>query len=209
MQGMKEDGVHAPHASASIERFIALLVDSHIVKFGKFRLKNGKESNYFLDFGALEQGSSLWELGACYAEKIHDEIGVDTFDVVFGPAYKGVPLALATVIALHQRYGVTKTYSFNRKEEKDHGEGGLFIGRKPTKDDRVLIVDDVITDGGTKFEMVTLLKENTNAQIVGVLVGVDRSEPGAVETFEREAGVKLYSIANAAEVQAAASRQQA
>ncbi len=204
-----EDDVQLSDASARIKRFISLLVDSNIVKFGTFRLKSGRESSYFLDFGALEQGSALRELGACYAEKIYHEIGVDHVDVIFGPAYKGIPLALATVTALHERFGITKAYSFNRKEEKDHGEGGLFIGRKPTRDDRVLIVDDVITDGGTKFEMVNLLKAATDAQIVGVLVGVDRSEPGAVEAFERETGVKLYSIAKAAEVQEAATRAQA
>jgi orotate phosphoribosyltransferase len=198
--------VQAPDASAGTARFIALLIDSNIVKFGKFRLKNGTESDYFLDFGALERGSSLLELGACYAEKIHDEIGVENVDVVFGPAYKGIPLALATVIALHTQYGITRAYSCDRKEEKDHGEGGLFIGRRPAKGDRVLIVDDVITDGGTKVSSVKLITEVTEAKVVGVLVGVDRSAPGVVETFERETGVKLYAIAQAVEVQAAARR---
>ena len=199
--------MQAPETSASVQRFIALLIDSNIVKFGKFRLKNGTESDYFLDFGALELGSALWELGVCYAEKIHDEIGVQNVDVIFGPAYKGIPLALATVIALHKQYGVTKAYSCDRKEEKDHGEGGWFIGRRPAAGDRVLIIDDVITDGGTKVSAVKLITEMTEARVMGVLVGVDRSAPGTVEAFERATGAKLYAIAEAAEVQAAARRQ--
>lgn len=197
--------MHQTEMPTNVQRFISLLVQSGILKRGKFRLKSGRESDYFIDFGTLETASSLRELGACYAQKIHDDVGVDTFDVVFGPAYKGIPLALATVLALHEGYGIVKGYCFNRKEEKDHGEGGLLIGRQPATGERVLIVDDVMTDGATKLEMLHLLRATTAATVVGVLVGVDRSEPGTVEAFEKEAGVKVYAITTAEQLQRAAS----
>jgi orotate phosphoribosyltransferase len=192
-------------SSARVQSFITLLTECRILKWGNFTLKSGRQSNYFIDFGSLEQGSSLLRLGACYADKIYHDIGVERFDVIFGPSYKGSPLALATTMALSERWGVDKQFSFNRKEAKDHGEGGIFIGRRPAQGDRVLIIDDVITDGATKFEMVNLLREATEAEIVGVLVGVDRSEPGVVETFEREAGMRLWSIADAGALQAAST----
>src|SRR5688572_28127419 len=183
---MGEDGLAVPDVAASIKSFLSLLIESNVLKWGTFTLKSGRTSNYFINFGSLELGSSLSGLGAAYAEKIHRDIPGDRIDAIFRPSYKGSPIALATVIALHEKFGVTKCYSFNRKEEKDHGEGGSFLGRSPARGDRVLIVDDVITDGGTKFEMVNLLRNTTEAEVVGVLVGVDRSEPGSVEAFERE-----------------------
>jgi orotate phosphoribosyltransferase len=191
--------------SPAVKNFITLLVESNVMKRGTFTLKSGRTSNFFIDFGSLESGAALSGLGACYADKIASDIGVDTFDVIFGPTYKGIPIALATAMALHEKWGVTKHYCFNRKEEKGHGEGGVFLGRTPRKGDRVLIVDDVVTDGGTKVEMINLLRATTEAEVIGILVGVDRSETGAVETFEREVGVPLWAIATARELQEASS----
>jgi orotate phosphoribosyltransferase len=187
----------AADAQELIAQFVRLLVDNRVLLRGKFILKSGAESDYFINFGALETAAALRELGACYADKIQQDVGLDAFDVVFGPSYKGIPIALATALALHERWGVDKAYSFDRKLEKDHGEGGLFLGRTPQVGDRVLIVDDVITDGGTKLAMLELLRTQTAATVVGVLVGVDRSAPGTVAAFEQETGVRLWSIASA------------
>lgn len=163
-------------------------------------MKSGKTSNYFIDFGAMERAAALRELGSCYADVILQQVGIDRFDVLFGSSYKGVPIAVATALALEAR-GYDKAYSFNRKDEKEHGEGGIFIGRVPTEGDRVLIVDDVITDGGTKYEMIELIERNTQAEIVGVLVGVDRSEPGVVEEFKRRTKLPLWQITNFKRIQ--------
>ena len=188
--------------TAVARRFVEVLLRSRVVLQGDFTLKSGRKSSYFIDFGALEAPDALYEVGHCYAQTIVEEIGIDNFDVVFGPSYKGISLAVATAIALVREYGADKPYCFNRKDEKDHGEGGLIVGRKPVRGDRIVIVDDVITDGGTKYEMVEFLQSNTDAEIVGVVVGVDRSEPGTVEAFKERLGIPLLAITDFATIQA-------
>lgn len=183
----------------AVKRFVNTLLGSGVLLRGHFTLKNGSTSTYFVDFGHLETAEAVDELGAAYADAIITRVGVQNFDVIFGPAYKGIPIALGAAMGLRAR-GYDKPFSFNRKEEKGHGEGGLFIGHQPRAGERILIVDDVITDGGTKVEMIDLLRDNTEATVVGVVVGVDRSEPGTVERFEQETGVRLWSIAGIADV---------
>lgn len=154
------------------QRFIDLALASNALRFGEFTLKSGRVSPYFFNAGAFNSGAALAVLGECYADAI--EAAKIDFDVIFGPAYKGIPLAAVTAAALHQKYGRDKPYSFNRKEKKDHGEGGRFVGA-PVEGMRMLVVDDVVTAGTAVGEVATLLDE-VGAKMVAVLVGLDRDE---------------------------------
>lgn len=154
------------------QRFIDLALASNALRFGEFTLKSGRVSPYFFNAGAFNSGAALAVLGECYADAI--EAAKIDFDVIFGPAYKGIPLAAVTAAALHQKYGRDKPYSFNRKEKKDHGEGGRFVGA-PVEGMRMLVVDDVVTAGTAVGEVATLLDE-AGAKMVAVLVGLDRDE---------------------------------
>ena len=154
------------------QRFIDLALASNALRFGEFTLKSGRVSPYFFNAGAFNSGAALAVLGECYADAI--EAAKIDFDVIFGPAYKGIPLAAVTAAALHQKYGRDKPYSFNRKEKKDHGEGGCFVGA-PVEGMRMLVVDDVVTAGTAVGEVATLLDE-AGAKMVAVLVGLDRDE---------------------------------
>jgi orotate phosphoribosyltransferase len=185
-------------------RFIRLLSESSALLTGDFELKSGQRSPYFIDFGAVADGRHLEQMGSYYAEAIDEAIGVDAFDVVFGPAYKAIPIATATAIALARDLAASKRYAFNRKVAKTYGEGRHILGSEITPDDRVLIVDDVFTDGGAKVETVELLRQHGDPTVVGVLVGVDRSEGEAMERFrEQTGGLPVHSICTIAEVHAA------
>jgi len=188
-------------ASELEQRFIRTLLRSRVVLHGDFTLKSGQHSSYFIDFGCLEAPGALYDVGCAYAQKIIEAFGAHAFDVVFGPSYKGIPLAAATSIALWREHGLEKPYSFNRKEEKDHGEGGLLMGHKPSRGDRIVIVDDVITDGGTKVEMIDFLSTSTEAQIMGIVVGVDRSPPGTVAAIQAKTGVAIEAITDFATIE--------
>ena len=124
------------------EEFIHFMVESHVLKFGSFTLKSGRQSPFFMNAGAYVTGEQLHRLGKYYAQAIHDNFGLD-FDVVFGPAYKGIPLAVVTAIALQELYGKEVRYCCNRKEVKDHGEGGAMVGYKPQDGDKIAIIEDV------------------------------------------------------------------
>jgi orotate phosphoribosyltransferase len=174
---------------------IEVLLRSGALLTGDFELKSGKRSPYFVDFGRIPDGDSLDAVGRCYAELIVKEFEPDSYDLLFGPAYKAIPLAVATTMALTKEHGINKSYAFNRKVEKTYGEKSRFLGGDLSRGVRVLIVDDVITDGGTKFETIQLLKSETVVNIVGVVVGVDRSEdPEVIAHFERETGSPLRSL---------------
>jgi orotate phosphoribosyltransferase len=173
---------------------VALLRGCGALLTGDFELKSGRRSPYFVDFGRIPDGATLNELGECYARKIMDELDPNSFDVVFGPAYKAIPIAVATAAAL-ARMGVNKRYAFDRKVEKTYGEKSRFIGGELAPGTRVLIVDDVITDGGTKLEIIETLRALPGVSVVGVVVGVDRSEgSGAVADFERRTQAQLKAI---------------
>jgi orotate phosphoribosyltransferase len=160
--------------------FIELIVQSGVLRFGHFVAKSGRHTPYFIDTGRYRTGTQIARLGRCYARAIHARLG-DRFDVLFGPAYKGIPLAITTAIALGEQYGRDVGYSFNRKEVKDHGEGGVLLGHPLRDGDRVLIIEDVITAGTAVRESIELLRATAAIELVGVVVGVDRMERGQGE----------------------------
>lgn len=177
------------------ERFVELLARHEVVRFGEFTLKSGRKSPYFINAGQLRTGGAITGLGAAYAERILER-GLDC-DLVFGPSYKGVPLAVATVIALFER-GRDAGFCFDRKERKDHGEGGVFVGTPPADGMRVVVVDDVITSGASIRQSVSLLYESAAVRVEGVVIAVDRQERGRSRStlveLEEELGVPVVPI---------------
>lgn len=168
------------------ERFITFLVQNQVLQFGDFVTKSGRHTPFFLNFGQVSEGEQIKSLGSLYADRIVRECGRGPF-VVFGPAYKGIPLAVATVIGLSE-LGCEARFLFNRKEVKAHGETGMYVGKMPSKGDTVVVVDDVVTAGTTLREITPLVKELcTDATFAGVVVGVDRNERGIVSSARAEA----------------------
>ena len=164
------------------ERLARLLVDSGAVRFGRFTTKSGRISPYFVNLGAIHRGDQVATLAECYAHGIAEHFAEEQPDCLFGPAYKAIPVAVAAAVSAARILGRPFTYSFNRKEAKRHGESGVLVGREPRGSDRVLIVDDVVTDGGAKREAVELLRAHSQAPIVGLLIAVDRMERGTGST---------------------------
>ncbi|NVK22992.1 MAG: orotate phosphoribosyltransferase [Kangiellaceae bacterium] len=175
-------------------QFIELALSKNVLKFGEFTLKSGRLSPYFFNTGLFDSGSDLAQLGRCYAETIVQQ-KID-FDVIFGPAYKGIPLVSAATMALSDQHNISAPYSFNRKEKKDHGEGGTIVGSPLAGD--VLIIDDVISAGTAIRESIDIIKAN-GANPKGVLIALDRQEKGqgelsAVQEVEKDYGIPVYSI---------------
>jgi len=156
--------------------FIDFMMEVGVLTFGDFTTKSGRKTPYFVNTGLYRTGSQLKRLGQFYAEAIADELGND-FDVIFGPAYKGIPLVAATSAALDSR-GHDCAFCFNRKEAKNHGEGGLLVGHKLADGDRVLIIEDVTTAGTSIRDTVPVLKSAADITLAGLIVSVDRSERG-------------------------------
>lgn len=163
------------------QEFIEFMVDSQVLKFGDFTLKSGRKSPFFMNAGAYVTGAQLRRLGEYYAKAIHDKYGLD-FDVLFGPAYKGIPLAVATVMALSDLYGKEVRYCANRKEVKDHGDTGILLGSKLKDGDRVVIIEDVTTSGKSIEETFPILKAQANVEIKGLMVSLNRMERGLTST---------------------------
>ena len=158
--------------------FIEFMVESDVLKFGEFTLKSGRKSPFFMNAGAYVTGSQLMRLGEYYAKAIHDNYG-DDFDVLFGPAYKGIPIAVVTAIAYSQLYGKEIRYCSDRKEEKDHGaDKGSFLGSKLKDGDRVVMIEDVTTSGKSMEETVPKVKGAADVTIVGLMVSLNRMEVG-------------------------------
>jgi orotate phosphoribosyltransferase len=175
-------------------RFIELALAHDVLRFGSFTLKSGRTSPYFFNAGALDTGAGLAELGRAYAATIQ-ESGLG-FDVLLGPAYKGIPIAAATAVQLAEVHDRDVPWCFNRKEAKDHGEGGLIVGAPLSG--RVLVLDDVITAGTAIREVVEIVRAE-GAQIAGIVVAIDRQERGsgdlsAVQQVEQELGVRVHAI---------------
>ena len=164
------------------QEFIEFMVESNVLKFGDFTLKSGRKSPFFMNAGAYVTGSQLKRLGEYYAKAIHDNYG-DDFDVLFGPAYKGIPLSVATTIAFHELYGKEIRYCSNRKEEKDHGDVGILLGSKMKDGDRVVIIEDVTTSGKSIEETFPIIKAQGDVEIVGLMVSLNRMERGKGDTM--------------------------
>jgi orotate phosphoribosyltransferase len=180
------------------ENFIKFMVDGGILRFGEFTLKSGRLSPYFINTGNYKTGSQISKLGEFYAECIKDN-NIQG-NVIFGPAYKGIPLAIATSITLYNKYGIDMNYSFDRKEVKDHGEGGMIIGYQFGSNDKLVFVDDVITSGKALRESMEKIKGMCNAEVKDMVISVDRMEIGkggeksAVQEVEEEFGIKVHSV---------------
>ncbi len=175
-------------------KFIELALSKGVLKFGSFVLKSGRTSPYFFNAGGFNTGDDLATLGSCYAHALVDS-GIK-FDVLFGPAYKGIPLACATAMALAREHGINMPWCFNRKEKKDHGEGGNLVGA-PLKGD-ILLVDDVITAGTAIRESDEIIKAN-GAHFKAALIALNRKEKGqceksAIAEAEETLGIKIVSI---------------
>ncbi len=187
------------------QEFIEFMVDSNVLKFGDFTLKSGRKSPFFMNAGSYVTGAQLKKLGEYYAKAIHDNFG-DDFDVLFGPAYKGIPLSVTTAIAFHELYGKEIKYCSNRKEEKDHGgDAGILLG-SPIKDgDRVVIIEDVTTSGKSIEETFPIIKAQGNVEILGLMVSLNRMEKGkgdkgALDEIYEKYGFKAAAIVSMAEV---------
>ena len=187
------------------KEFIEFMVDSNVLKFGEFTLKSGRKSPFFMNAGSYVTGSQLKKLGEYYAKAIHDKYGED-FDILFGPAYKGIPLSVATTIAFSELYGKEIKYCSNRKEEKDHGDAGILLG-SPIKDgDKVVIIEDVTTSGKSIEETFPILKAQGDVEIVGLMVSLNRMEVGlggkvgALDEIKDKYGFDAHAIVSMADV---------
>ncbi len=180
------------------EEFIKFMVDCGVLTFGEFTLKSGRKAPYFINCGNYKTGAQLGKLGEFYADCIaENKIELET---LFGPAYKGIPLAVSAVIALSKKYGIDASYVFDRKEAKDHGEGGMFVGKKLSDGEKVVIIDDVMTSGKALRESMPKLKSAADVNVTAMVITVDRQEKAldtelsAVDQAYEDFGVRVYSI---------------
>lgn len=186
------------------QEFIEFMVESQVLKFGDFTLKSGRKSPFFMNAGAYVTGTQLRRLGEYYAKAIHDNYGLD-FDVLFGPAYKGIPLSVATAMAISELYGKDVRYCSNRKEVKDHGDTGILLGSKLKDGDRVVIIEDVTTSGKSIEETFPILKAQADVKICGLIVSLNRMERGkgeksALEEIQETYGFPANAIVTMEEV---------
>ncbi len=187
------------------QEFIKFMVDSQVLKFGEFTLKSGRKSPFFMNAGAYVTGTQLRKLGEYYAKAIHDNFGLD-FDVLFGPAYKGIPLSVATAMAISELYGKDVRYCSNRKEVKDHGDTGILLGSKLKDGDRVVMIEDVTTSGKSIEETYPIIKAQADVTIKGLIVSLNRMEVGlggkvsALDEIKKKYGIEARAIVNMSEV---------
>jgi orotate phosphoribosyltransferase len=187
------------------QEFIEFMVASDVLKFGDFTLKSGRKSPFFMNAGAYVTGTQLMKLGEYYATAIHENFG-DDFDVLFGPAYKGIPLSVATVIAYSKLYGKEIRYCSNRKEVKDHGDTGILLGSKIKDQDRVVIIEDVTTSGKSIEETFPIIKAQGDVTIKGLMVSLNRMEVGlggkvsALDEIREKYGFEARAIVTMEEV---------
>ena len=186
------------------KEFIEFMVASDVLKFGEFTLKSGRKSPFFMNAGAYVTGAQLKKLGEYYAKAIHEHYG-DDFDVLFGPAYKGIPLSVATTIAFSELYGKEIRYCSNRKEVKDHGDTGILLGSKIKDGDKVVIIEDVTTSGKSIEETYPIIKAQGDVDVLGLVVSVDRCERGkgeksALTEIQEKYGFRTTAIVTMKEV---------
>lgn len=181
------------------KEFIEFMMSADVLRFGSFVTKSGRNTPYFVNTGNYKTGEQIAKLGSFYAKLVKETIGED-FDCMFGPAYKGIPLATTTAAALYNDYKIDKPYFFNRKEEKDHGEGGSLVGYKPQDGDRVIVIEDVITAGTAVRETMPILKGAADVSVDHMFISVNRCEYGqnpeknTVMEVMDEFGIKVHSI---------------
>ena len=186
------------------QEFIEFMVESDVLKFGEFTLKSGRKSPFFMNAGAYVTGSQLMRLGEYYARAIHETYG-DDFDVLFGPAYKGIPLSVAATMEISEMYGKDIRYCSNRKEVKDHGDKGILLGSPIQDGDKVVIIEDVTTAGTSIKEALPIIKAQGDVNPIGLVVSVDRMERGqgtksALKEIEENYGLQTTAIVTMAEV---------
>ena len=184
--------------------FIEFMVRSEVLTFGDFTTKSGRKTPYFVNTGKYRTGMQITKLGDYYAECIKDAVS-EPFDALYGPAYKGIPLSVTTASALFRNYNMDVPYCFNRKEAKDHGEGGSLIGYKPKDGDKIAIIEDVITAGTSVRESIPLLKSLADVEITSVIISVDRMERGqggktTIEEIKDEFGISTYPIVSTLDI---------
>jgi len=201
--GLKSGGFNKMEAYK--KEFIEFMVESEVLKFGDFTLKSGRKSPFFMNAGAYVTGSQLSRLGEYYAKAIHNHYGTD-FDVLFGPAYKGIPLSVATTIAFSRLYGKEIRYCSNRKEVKDHGDTGILLGSKIKDGDRVVIIEDVTTSGKSIQETFPIIQAQGDVTILGLMVSLNRMEKGletdkcALDEIQEKYGFPANAIVSMADV---------
>ena len=205
---MEEIQKHTQEVSTIMEaykqEFIEFMVDSQVLKFGEFTLKSGRKSPFFMNAGGYVTGTQLRKLGEYYAKAIHDSYGLD-FDVLFGPAYKGIPLAVAAAMTISELYGKEIRYCSNRKEEKDHGDTGILLGSKLKDGDRVVIIEDVTTSGKSIEETYPIIKAQADVEVRGLMVSLNRMEKGqsdksALAEIKEKYDFEANAIVNMGEV---------
>ncbi len=184
--------------------FIEFMVDCDVLRFGDFVTKSGRKTPFFINTGFYQTGGQLRRLGAYYAQAIHEKFGTD-FDVLFGPAYKGIPLSVAASMAISEEYGKEIRYCSNRKEVKDHGDKGILLGSPLHDGDRVVIIEDVTTAGTSVQETLPIIRAQADVQVMGLVVSVDRMERGqgtksALQEIEENYGMQTSAIVTMAEV---------
>ena len=186
------------------EEFIKFMVESGVLTFGEFTLKSGRKAPYFINAGNYKTGAQLAKLGNFYAECIKSN-GIEA-DTLVGPAYTGIPLSVAACTALYNKFGIDVNYCFDRKEVKDHGEGGMFVGKQLEDGEKVVIIEDVMTSGKALREVMPKLTSAAKVDVAGMIITVDRMEKGltsdlsAVQEVYRDFGVKVYSIVTMADI---------
>ena len=186
------------------QEFIEFMVDSQVLKFGEFTLKSGRKSPFFMNAGAYVTGTQLRRLGEYYARAIADKFGTD-FDILFGPAYKGIPLSVAASMAMSEQFDADIRYCSNRKEVKDHGDTGILLGSPITDGDRIVIIEDVTTAGTSIGETLPIIKAQADASVLGLVVSVDRMERGkgeksALQEIKETYGFETTAIVTMADV---------
>jgi len=186
------------------KEFIEFMVDCNVLKFGDFTTKSGRKTPFFINTGFYRTGGQLNKLGEYYAKAIHEKFGVD-FDVLFGPAYKGIPLTVATTMAISNLYGKDIKYCSNRKEEKDHGDTGILLGSPIDKNDRIIFIEDVTTSGKSIDETLPIVKAQGGENLIGLVISVDRMERGksdksALAEIKENYGLETTAIVTMEEV---------
>ncbi|MCL2866086.1 MAG: orotate phosphoribosyltransferase [Lachnospiraceae bacterium] len=186
------------------KEFIEFMIDCQVLQFGDFVTKSGRNTPFFVNTGFYRSGSQLQKLGEYYAKTIEQKFGLD-FDILFGPAYKGIPLSVATTMAIAQMYGKDISYCSNRKEVKDHGDTGILLGSPVQDKDKVLLIEDVTTAGTSMQETLPILKAQADVVLLGLVVSVDRMERGqgkksALAEIQETYGFETTAIVTMAEV---------